>query len=87
VSFVFWTDDSVDDLEDIWARASPSAHPAVSTAVAEIHDKLARDPIGSSESRTGRTRIIVELPLSALFRISADGSRVDVLHVTFWGRP
>jgi len=83
MSFVFWEDSAVEDVDNMQTTVNPQYHAAIGTAVAEIHDKLTRDPVGFSESRAGGFRIIMELPLAAWFWLSADGGRVNVLHVWF----
>jgi plasmid stabilization system protein ParE len=71
---VEWVDEAVNNLAAAWTGAAD--REAVSVAAAAIDAELAADPLGVGESRAGPNRILIRPPLTAYYRVEADGAVV-----------
>jgi plasmid stabilization system protein ParE len=81
VTQVEWRQSAIDDLTRIWTQADPATRTTVTAATTRIDHRLARDPIGESESRVDPWRVIIELPLTAYFRYEPAMNTVIILTV------
>jgi hypothetical protein len=73
---VIWTRDVENELAALWLGAAD--RPTVTMAGDAIDAQLRRDPYANSESRTGKTRIMIESPLAAAYDVSDDDCMVTV---------
>jgi hypothetical protein len=72
------------ELAEIWLNA-PNPQ-AVANAADAIDRMLARNPLVAGESRDGRTRIVIERPLTVLYEVYPDDAMVEVFAVFYWRR-
>jgi hypothetical protein len=55
-------------LANLWTAAESALRDEITSASAQIDERLRRDPLGSSESRTSGRRILFQLPLAVILR-------------------
>jgi hypothetical protein len=77
---VAWKKSAENQLAQIWMDAG--AHRQLVRAAADRMDaNLQSHPYQDSESRWGRTRILIDAPLAVLFEVDDDKKLVDVMKV------
>jgi hypothetical protein len=76
---VIWLPAAEEELADAWLNAPNRA--AVTDAANVIDRALSLDPENVGESRPNGRRVTFAPPLSVVFRIRADETTVEVLHV------
>ncbi|MBL8800224.1 MAG: type II toxin-antitoxin system RelE/ParE family toxin [Planctomycetia bacterium] len=81
---VLWSPDALQNLLRIWERAADQE--AIDRAVARIDDRLANDPVGQSESRDPGRRMLIEAPLTVVFRMNEQLRVVIVMSVWHFQR-
>jgi hypothetical protein len=69
VNPVIWHDRALDQLADIWVRATPDERDQIEAAVNRINAALRNRPDDQGESRGGNYRVIIREPLSVWFRV------------------
>jgi hypothetical protein len=74
---VIWLPEAEAALAQIW-EADQSARSAVTASAHELDQLLGTDPVGASESREGKLRIILVPPPGASFSYSNDDRKVWV---------
>jgi mRNA-degrading endonuclease RelE of RelBE toxin-antitoxin system len=67
------------DLADIWMDSSN--RQAVSDAADIIGTELSRRPLDVGESREGKMRLIIQLPLIVFYDVVPDDLKVTVWHI------
>ena len=77
---VFWSPPALGDLLTIWERAADQ--DAIDRAVHRIDRLLAEEPEDRSESRDPGQRVLIEAPLTVVFRM--DEARRMVIVVSVW---
>ncbi len=82
---VQWTPSAEQDPAAIWLAAPDQ--PAVTAAANFIDHVLEYDPQDAGESRTGVSRILIELPLAVEYDVIMDDAKVVVWHVWRWQLP
>ena len=80
---VIWQDRALDRLADVWVAATPAERAEIERDVAALNRRLAADPAGEGESRTGRVRVVIDGYLTVYFELYAAG----VVRVTDVRRP
>lgn len=78
---VSWMPPTEGQLATIWMNAID--RNAVTEAMYELEERLAKDPENEGESRAGDERITFELPLSVLFRVFPDDMKVEVYTIGY----
>jgi hypothetical protein len=81
MAVVRWEQAALDELADIWVRASSAERQAVSAAARVIEQRLQLAPELEGESRPRGRRVTFVAPLGAMFRVEANGTIASVLHV------
>lgn len=76
---VFWSSHAERQLAEIWLKAPDQT--AVAAAADRIDAALRVNPLKLGESREGISRIVVDVPLSVLFRVWTEDRRVQVTSV------
>lgn len=64
-----WHDQALDELADIWVRATRAERDEVERAVNEINRELSDQPWLKGESRGPTTRIVIIDPLTVRFQV------------------
>ncbi len=75
-----WSDQALDELADIWVRATPDERTAIQARVEYVNLRLDREPLTFGEEREGNIRADVHPVLTVWFSIR-DGQRARVTHV------
>jgi hypothetical protein len=78
---VKWKQTALDELAAWWTQADSALRARITQAADAIDQRLVQDPFASSESRSGRRRIDILLPLAVSFEVNAKTSTVTVTHV------
>ncbi len=78
---VVWKDAAQNRLAAVWVDADPADRPAITAAANAIDARLRTDPQSQGESRPRGRRILIELPLAAVFQVSEPDRMVTVLTV------
>jgi len=86
MSVVEWADSARDELADIWVRATPAERERIEPIVLATERDLADAPLIVGESRVGRLRLEIRLPLAFWFDVSSAGDRVRIVRVIRLGR-
>ena len=73
---VTWRPSALQRLAKLWMAADDRA--IITSASNAIDAQLATDPFAESESREGRTRIMVQLPLAVYYDVLEDDCLVSV---------
>jgi hypothetical protein len=76
---VNWLPNAEQELAEIWLNAPDRS--AVTWASDQIDRRLQKDPDSEGESRSDGQRLLIVLPLAAVFQVFGDDLRVDVIHV------
>lgn len=76
-----WHDQALDDLADIWVRASRDERDEIERAVHETNRELADQPWTKGESRGPTTRLIVVDPLTIRFQVLPGTVTARILNV------
>jgi len=74
-----WKAKAVDDLAEIWLRATDRAD--VTRAADRIDPILRQNPNDQGESRDAGRRIMVERPLAVSFKVDTDSATVWILGI------
>jgi hypothetical protein len=72
---VRWADTALSGLANLWTAAESALRDEITSASAQIDERLRRDPLGSSESRTSGRRILFQLRWPSYFASSQTRSR------------
>lgn len=81
---VDWSEESIQELAALWVHIESEARASVTSACADVDQRLARDPLGIGESRSGGQRILFVAPVAVVDQLEADEQTVTVLHVHFF---
>lgn len=76
---VFWSSHAERHLAEIWLSAPDQARAAA--AADRIDAALRANPLEVGESRDENSRIVLDAPLSAVFRVWTEDRRVQVTSV------
>lgn len=71
-----------DELATIWIDALD--RNAVTAAAKALEAQLQADPLNAGESRGGKRRLVIELPLAIDYQTDADDMLVTVIRVLKW---
>lgn len=77
----------LDILAAAWVNADAPTRRKITAAADLIDSQLKRDPHHVGESRSGGRRIIIELPLAAIYRFEPDGRTVTVTDMWLFKSP
>ncbi len=78
---VVWLEQALNELADIWTTADSSLRKAITEATNLLDQVLRADPFGSSESRSGKRRILFQRPLGVNIEVDLETKTVWVLNV------
>jgi hypothetical protein len=66
---VEWSPGALGRMTDAWLDADSALRAAITAAVSQIDERLAREPAGEGESRSTGRRILFVPPLGISFRV------------------
>lgn len=83
---VHWVETAVFKLADSWSGADSSHRAAITAAAHRIDESLRISPLDAGESRGDERRIIIDLPLVAVYEVDAENRAVTVLELVVPGK-
>jgi hypothetical protein len=83
---VAWLQSALDELADLWTRATSAERQAVTAAVHVVEQRLRTDPAAEGESRPKGRRFTFVPPVAVTFRVNPDENTVTVIHVRLYRR-
>ena len=78
---VVWEGSAIDELTEMWIRATPADRQDITAATAELEHRLRFNANLQGESRPRGRRVMYVPPLGVTFRVSEDDKMVYVLRV------
>ncbi|MGI8982381.1 MAG: hypothetical protein ACR2FY_24380 [Pirellulaceae bacterium] len=80
---VVWNKQTSDKLAELWLK-NLRVRQEITDAANDLDRRLVTQPHQVGEPFSDRSRYVVSIPLSVLFRISEVDATVRVFHVQFW---
>ena len=77
-----WDDKASDLLADIYVAANPEDREIIAKNIERLHRELRSNPLEVGESRAAYVRVVVRGSLTIWFQVSAEATRVRIIHVS-----